>query len=1033
MIVRTYGRRNRCISQSYSESSLDGGVDDSSFRDPLSQDNSQEICSFAFSSQDSSPWSFDSDCFPLNSSQGSFSALPPRAPVADSSSQGNVVARKSKKQVNITRKSGEIKNNKSSISKGVRSLSVPATSTLMEAQEFGEMMEHVDEVNFALDGLRKGQPSRIRRASLLSLLSICSTAQQRRLLRAQGTAKTIIDSILGISFDDSPSTLAAAALFFILANDGQDDHLLDSPTCIHFLLKLLEPQLADTTVKKAPTIGSKLLALHKDPGVLRHATKISDSTSTAIILKVHELLLSCKEIKVINVENDVVGRPELSPKWIALLTLEKACLSAVSLEDTSGTVRRIGGNFKEKLRELGGLDAVVDVAANCHSIMEELSPSSLSSNWELKDDKALQSFVFLLKCLKIMENATFLSSENQNHLLGVESKLDRGGSQLSFAGLILSVIKILSGLSLLQSSSSLSSDENHASEGTNHASEISLVEDEKDDRNGSLACHSSVECCSIEDATDVKGFKVPQKRQRLSHPQSSVSLSSFEATTACSIKKGENFSTSGSLIGGLRNSNGRIVGNADGTKMNAGLSKKPNVTEDIRYGSLEDSQDPFAFDEDECEPSKWDLLSTRKNVSPTRKSRLARELEKGCEPQLRTSHHESSNSENHYNCEASCSSSAEKKNSELLDDCLLTAVKVLMNLTNDNPVGCQQIATCGGLETMSGLIICHFPSFSPSLSSHSQLEENVLSSAEHNHPNDRHLTDQELDFLVAILGLLVNLVEKDSHNRSRLAAASVPLPGSRGSGKESRRDVIPLLCTIFLANQGAGEAAEDGRLLPWNDEAALLQGEREAEKMIIEAYAALLLAFLSTASERAREAIASCLPDHNLEVLVPVLERFVAFHLTLNMISPETHRASSAHLFLKCFGLTVCRLNTNTLFCDDWIGRGFGSRVHTHQALARVPTLALIGCKACDSASRHSDAVTVICGRAGVCALGAVAAKEARDEQLRNYYITQFKEIKLPKDLPDELLYGRVGFLWACLFLNKHIGKEAFLPTLVKW
>lgn len=31
-----------------------------------------------------------------------------------------------------------------------------------------------------------------------------------------------------------------------------------------------------------------------------------------------------------------------------------------------------------------------------------------------------------------------------------------------------------------------------------------------------------------------------------------------------------------------------------------------------------------------------------------------------------------------------------------------------------------------------------------------------------------------------------------------------------------------------------------------NDEAALLEGEKEAEKMIVEAYSALLLAFLST-------------------------------------------------------------------------------------------------------------------------------------------------------------------------------------------
>ncbi|CBI28768.3 hypothetical protein VitviT2T_017735 [Vitis vinifera] len=85
--------------------------------------------------------------------------------------------------------------------------------------------------------------------------------------------------------------------------------------------------------------------------------------------------------------------------------------------------------------------------------------------------------------------------------------------------------------------------------------------------------------------------------------------------------------------------------------------------------------------------------------------------------------------------------------------------------------------------------------------------------------------------------------------------------------------------------------------------------------------------------------------------------------------------------------------------------------------------------KACDSASLGSRDVTFICGRAGVCALGAVAAKHNGDERLMNYYLTQFNEIKLPRSLPDELLYGRVGFLWACLFLNKHIGQGTVPPT----
>ncbi|KAL0283977.1 UNVERIFIED_CONTAM: LanC-like protein GCR2 [Sesamum angustifolium] len=84
--------------------------------------------------------------------------------------------------------------------------------------------------------------------------------------------------------------------------------------------------------------------------------------------------------------------------------------------------------------------------------------------------------------------------------------------------------------------------------------------------------------------------------------------------------------------------------------------------------------------------------------------------------------------------------------------------------------------------------------------------------------------------------------------------------------------------------------------------------------------------------------------------------------------------------------------------------------------------------EACNSASRGSGRVTFICGRAGVCALGAVVAHHKGDQQLCHQYLAQFKEIKLSKDLPDELLYGRAGFLWASSFLNKILAKRQFLP-----
>ncbi|OVA13219.1 Wings apart-like protein [Macleaya cordata] len=915
MIVRTYGRRKSCITRSYSDSSFngDGGDDSFSFRDSLSQESSQEIYNVPFSSQDSSPWTFDSEIHGSNSSQNSFALLPPRPPsLIDSASQGEGDFRKPKKpRKNLTRELKEIGNVKSSISKRSRSNSMPATSTLMEAQEFGEMMEHVDEVNFALDGLRKGQPSRIRRASLLALLSICATATQRRLLRTQGMAKTIIDAVLDLSFDDSPSTLAAATLFYILASDGQDDHLLDSPICIRFLLNLLSPSIPVSTEDKAPSIGCKLLTSHRNFGILRERTKKLDASSTAIISKVQDILLSCKEIEPSNRDDDGMGRPELSPKWIALLTMEKACLSTVSLQDTSGTVRRDGGSFKERLRELGGLDAVFDVARSCHSIMEGWSENTLPSIRELKDDMALQTVVLLLKSLKIMENATFLSKDNQNHLLRMNGKSDCEGSPVSFINLMISVIKILSGLSLLQSSSFSGDDKSHfLSDGNGHASEFLSKEENKVDRDGILSSSSSGRCCRMEKASHVDSFKVSQKHHRLSSSQSTYSVSSSETTSgSCN---GSSRSSNGGLgvkINGLKLNaglskrpsvtktiecinlddsqdpfafdglNGGVDVKSNGLKLKAGLTKRPSVTENIECINLDDSQDPFAFDEDEFEPSKWDALSRKKEVPRTQKNRVrVREFEDECEPLLITSHPEPSKEENCNSCEIMDSPTVEEENPNLLADCLLTAVKVLMNLTNDNSVGCQQIGECEGLETLSTLIVGHFPSFSSCIYSCKQTKETIVPSKRSpklEFQKDRHLTDQELDFLVAILGLLVNLVEKDSRNRSRLAAATVSLPTLGGSEEtESRRDVIPLLCSIFLANQGAGEAAEDGRL-QWSDEAAVLQGEHEAEKMIIEAYAALVLAFLSTESKNVREAIASYLPDHNLEILVPVLERFV--------------------------------------------------------------------------------------------------------------------------------------------------------------
>ncbi|KAM1004920.1 hypothetical protein ACFX13_005095 [Malus domestica] len=891
MIVRTYGRRKGGgIPSTYSDTELNDAVhdDDDVGSDPFGFSLSQPQESsdpFNFSSQEdsSSGWAhFDSD--PYVTKDDSLKRFP----------LDGVVAGRSKKAK--TRKEVVGKNS----CRPPLPPSILATSTLMEAQEFGEMMEHVDEVNFALDGLRKGQPVRIRRASLLSLLSICGTAQQRRLLRTQGMAKTIIEAIMGLSFDDSPSNLAAATIFYVLTSDGQDDHLLESPNCINFLIRFCKPIVSNTTEDKVPKIGRKLLALRIGADISQCTTKRLDSSSAAIFSKVQEILVGCKDLKPSCADDGGMEKPELCPKWIALLTIEKACLSTISLEETTGAVRKLGCNFKEKLRELGGLDAVFEVTMGCHSNMEGWLKDSSHSIWE-KEIDMVRSLVLLLKCLKIMENATFLSKENQSHLLEMKRKLDPMAIPMSFTELVISAINILSGLYLQESSSSASNDEKSYSL-SNGVEHVSKKRSDICQSNQVMSTPCSVYTISSSETTSTSMADAYSLKTRLNSSRNGSS-NGVSSHVSSGISKFSNLTTKNA---GLRRRSSNFDNSkidlseesqdpfafSEDSRMDADLSQRSYISQDSKTDLSQESQDPFAFDENDYKPSKWDKLSGKKKFSLSQENATAyREIDDICQLQLIMSQEASSNGENHQTQETTCSGAVSREGSSIVADCLLTAVKVLMNLANDNPVGCQQIAAYGGLETLSSLIANHFPSFNSLSSPFSERSENT-SSIELDHQNDKRLTDQELDFLVAILGLLVNLVEKNGQNRSRLAAASVHLPSSEGFKEESRKDLILLICSIFLANQGAGEGGGEEMVLP-TDEAAVLQGEQEAEKMIVEAYSALLLAFLSTESKSIRDAISDCLPDRNLAILVPVLDRFVAFHLTLNMISPETHKAVS--------------------------------------------------------------------------------------------------------------------------------------------
>ncbi|KAL5755349.1 hypothetical protein ACOSP7_023569 [Xanthoceras sorbifolium] len=90
----------------------------------------------------------------------------------------------------------------------------------------------------------------------------------------------------------------------------------------------------------------------------------------------------------------------------------------------------------------------------------------------------------------------------------------------------------------------------------------------------------------------------------------------------------------------------------------------------------------------------------------------------------------------------------------------------------------------------------------------------------------------------------------------------------------------------------------------------------------------------------------------------------------------------------------------------------------------------------CASVARDSTRhVTFLCGRGGIYALGAVVANHKEDHHRRDFYLDLFLEMAQEKALPVgpeeggfgmsyDLLYGRAGFLWAALFINKCLGPE---------
>lgn len=134
-----------------------------------------------------------------------------------------------------------------------------------------------------------------------------------------------------------------------------------------------------------------------------------------------------------------------------------------------------------------------------------------------------------------------------------------------------------------------------------------------------------------------------------------------------------------SCSGTYESSNNVLHISGNSTEVDVGFTKR--LLTHTNHGT--DSQDPFAFDVDVFEPSKWDILSgngtgrVQRSLASDNRG-IVRESEEFHRSALMFSQQESSNMETPHSDDASCSSNGDEEMSNLLSDCLHTAVKVLV-------------------------------------------------------------------------------------------------------------------------------------------------------------------------------------------------------------------------------------------------------------------------------------------------------------------------------------------------------------------
>ena len=157
----------------------------------------------------------------------------------------------------------------------------------------------------------------------------------------------------------------------------------------------------------------------------------------------------------------------------------------------------------------------------------------------------------------------------------------------------------------------------------------------------------------------------------------------------------------------------------------------------------------------------------------------------------------------------------------------------------------------------------------------------------------------EYELVNLLLGLLINVVEKDEDLRSDLTvlcrheAAGSPTGASvdnRGPAAPctGRGGLLHLLCRLIFAGQRAAHKAKAEEEVTAD---MVTTSEAKGESTINRAYASILLGFIICDDAHMKDAVARILPGESLDSLVEALEEFSQF---LNSVHAVTDGQAAA-------------------------------------------------------------------------------------------------------------------------------------------